>query len=72
MNGYAACSTANSPHLSVKVKHGEMDKPRLQQHSRHTATQEKLLVGCVTSKLHASVPHEQICSDDCMCCHTET
>ena len=29
------------------------------------------LVGCLTSQQHASVSHGRICSDDCMCCHTE-
>ena len=30
-----------------------------------------LLVGCLTSQQHASVSQERICSDNCMCCHTE-
>ena len=30
-----------------------------------------LLVGCLTSQQHASVSQGQICSDNCMCCHTE-
>ena len=30
-----------------------------------------LLVGCLTSQQHASVSQGRICSDNCMCCHTE-
>ena len=30
-----------------------------------------LFVGCLMSQRHASVSQGQICSDDCMCCHTE-
>ena len=30
------------------------------------------LGGCLTSYHHASVSQGQICSDNCMCCHTET
>ena len=30
-----------------------------------------LLVGCLTSRQHASVSQGRICSDSCTCCHTE-
>ena len=30
-----------------------------------------LLVGCVMSQQDASVSQGRICSDNCMCCHTE-
>ena len=30
------------------------------------------LVGCLTSQQHASVSQGRICSDNFMCCHTET
>ena len=30
-----------------------------------------LLVGCLTSHQHASVSQGRICSDNCICCHTE-
>ena len=30
-----------------------------------------LFVGCLTSQQHASVSQGRICSDNCMCCHTE-
>ena len=30
-----------------------------------------LLVGCLTSQQHATVSQGRICSDNCMCCHTE-
>ena len=29
------------------------------------------LVGCLTSRQHAKVLQERICSDHCTCCHTE-
>ena len=29
------------------------------------------LIGCFTSQQHASVSQARICSDKCMCCHTE-
>ena len=31
-----------------------------------------LLVGCLTPQQHASISQGRICSDNCMCCHTET
>ena len=31
-----------------------------------------LLVGCLTSQQHASVPQRRICSHHFTCCHTET
>ena len=31
-----------------------------------------LLVGCLTSQRHVSTSKGQICSDTCMCCHTQT
>ena len=30
-----------------------------------------LLVSCLTSQLHASISQGRICSDKCMCCHSE-
>ena len=33
---------------------------------------ERKFVGCLTSQQHASVSQGQICSDNFMCCHTET
>ena len=29
------------------------------------------LLACLTSQQHASVPRGRICTDNCMCCHTE-
>ena len=31
-----------------------------------------LFVGCLTSQQHASVSQGRICTDNFMCCHTET
>ena len=31
-----------------------------------------LLVGCLTSQLHAGVSQGRFCSDNFTCCHTET
>ena len=28
-------------------------------------------LGCLTSQQHASISQEQICSDSCMCCHSD-
>ena len=30
-----------------------------------------LFVGCFMSQQHASVSQGQVCTDKCMCCHTE-
>ena len=32
---------------------------------------QSLFVGCLMSQQHASVSQSPICSDKCMCCHTE-
>ena len=31
----------------------------------------RVVVGCFTSQQHVSVSQVWICSDKCMCCHTE-
>ena len=31
-----------------------------------------VFVGCLTAKQHAHVFYRLVCSDNCMCCHTET
>ena len=41
------------------------------QTDRQTETEtERLLVGCLTSQQHVSPG--RVCSDNCMCCHTDT
>ena len=50
------------------------NKP-MKTHPRSAATPAAmmlLVIGCLTSQLHASESQGRICFDDCTCCHTET
>ena len=47
----------------------------LAAHRRQRSCKEELrflLVGCLMSQKHAKVSQEQICSDNCTCCHSRT
>ena len=49
----------------------QTDRKTGRQTGRQTG-RELLFVGCLTSQQHACVSQKRICSDNFMCCHTET
>ena len=60
----------NLLYVQVREREGwrERERERVRERERE---RESLFVGCLTSQQHASVSQGQICSDSCMCCHSE-